>query len=441
MRWNAGWRGLVRVVVVALTVAALPGGAAESPPPPAAGWEAPVLVSATQAARETSIALSPTDPDIMAVCDPSGVPNAQNNQSYFHRSIDGGATWKFMDVEGGQTDSRNYAFEGGDCDVIFDAAGTMYSADTWLGSLSIGASRDGGETWDGTAIAATTPVVDRPWLVGGPPGTVYVSYQDLQCCLVSVINFTKSTDYGKTFSPAVPVATATHEGAFTWEGNLVAAPDGQDLYLIYTRRQRPAVGSLDSMGPETVWLASSHDGGMTWSSTKIAAMPNPASYLYPSLSMDAGGNLHAVFSSRRDADRPIWYTFSSDQGQTWREPEPLTTGGVGYGPWIAAGASGEAAVVWLGSPDPQATESTDSDWYFYWARVTGSDTGEPLVASGTTTTAPMFTGRQTMPEFEMVRLDDQGRMHIGMSVYRRDDNGRARWAIYYQRETAPPAVE
>ena len=440
MRLGIRSRSLVRWVVVAVVIAAIPGGAEIGTATATAGWNEPVLVHATQAHRETSIAMSPTDPNVMSVCDPSGVPNTAGNQSYFHRTADGGATWTPMDVEGGQTDARNYAFEGGDCDVAFDAGGTMYSADTWLGNLSVGHSTDGGKTWNGTPLAATTPVVDRPWLVGGKAGEVYVSYQDVQCCMFSAIWFTKSTDSGMTFQPAVPVATATHEGAFTWEGNLVVAPGGEDLYLIYTRRQGPAVGSLDAQGPETVWVAASHDSGLTWTSHKIASMPNPASYLYPSLAMDAGGNLHAVWASRREQDRPIWYAFSSDQGRTWREPQPLTTGATGYSPWIAAGENGEAAIVWLGSPSPNAIETTNHDWYFYWARVTGSETGTPTITSGTTTETPMFTGKQTIPEFEMVRLDADGLMHIGMSVFQKIGN-RTGWAIVYQREAPPLPVE
>lgn len=441
MKLSVRSRIVLVLAALALAVAALPGGAAVAPvPAPAAGWDAPVLVSTTQTGRETSIALNPANPSNMALCDPSGVPATATNQSYFHVTQDGGKTWKYTDVEGGQTDGRNYTFEGGDCDVIFDQGGTMYTADTWLGSLSVGHSADGGKTWDGTPIAATSPIVDRPWLVGGPAGTLYLSYQDLQCCLVSAIWFTKSTDSGKTFLPAVPVAAAGADGAFTWEGNLVAAPGGKDLYLIYTRRQGPAVGSLDAQGPETVWLASSHDGGLTWASTKIAAMPNPASYLYPSLAMDAGGNLHAVWASRRTGvDRPIWYTFSGDKGATWRAPQPVTTGDTGYAPWVQGGAAGEASIVWYGTPDPDTTDATNGSWYFYWAKVSGSQTGTPTITSGTTTTEPMFVGKSPIPEFNMVRLDAEGKMHLGMSAYKKTGT-KTGWAIWYQRESAIPSA-
>jgi hypothetical protein len=429
----------VVLAVVLLGTQIVRAPAATSPPLTAAlGWETPVLVSATQAHRETSLALSPTDPNVMSVCDPSGVPNTANNQSYFHRSLDGGRTWSFMRVETSQTDTRMYAFEGGDCDVAFDQGGTMYSADTWLGDLSVGHSTDGGTTWDGTALAVTSPIVDRPWLVGGPAGTIHVSYEDLQCCTPAAIWYTRSTDSGKTFLPAVPVADAGPDGAYTWEGNFVVSPDGKNLYLVYTRRQGAALGSLDDSGPETVWVAASTDSGLTWTSHLVASMPNPASYLYPSIAMDQGGILHVVFASRTDADRPIYYSFSKDGAQTWSTPIPLTTGTSGFSPWIAGGPAGQASVVWYGSPDPATDTTTTSNWYFFWAQVTGADTGTPTITSGMTTTTPIFRGIQgETPEFEMIRLDQDGAMHIGMSAYKKVGSG-THWAVYYQRACPPP---
>ena len=405
---------------------------AESGPPKGIGrWGDPVLVSTDQAHRETSLVINPKDPSMMFVCAPSGVPNVADNQSYFHISSDGGSSWDPLRVEGGADDPRNYAFEGGDCDVAYDEAGTMYAADTWLGNLSVGHSRDGGKTWQGTSIATTSPIVDRPWLVGTKEGTVHLAHQDVQCCMPSAIWYTRSDDYGMTFKPSVPVATAGQDGAFTWEGNLVVSPDEKDLYLVYTRRQ----GALDREGPETVWVASSHDGGQSWKSHLLAERDTSASFLYPSIALDKAGYLHVVFSSPTETDVPVWYAFSKTQAKKWTKPIPLSRGEAGYSPWIAAADKGDAAVAWYGSTDPSAPASASSDWYFYWAKVRDAHDGSPVISTGKTTKQPIFTGKAVVPEFEMVRLDDEGRMHIGMSAYRVDAPGqRPNWAIYYQRE-------
>lgn len=404
---------------------------------PAAGWQAPVLVSADFAHRETSLAINPTNEKVMLACAPSGVPSTSYNQSYFHRSMNGGRTWEPLRVENDdEPDARKYTFEGGDCDVAFDEGGTMYSADTWLGNLSVGHSTDNGGSWQGTPVAATGMVVDRPWLVGGPEGTIHVSYQDLQCCMPSAIWYTKSTDYGMTFQPTSVVAGAGAEGAFTWQGNLVVSEDGADLYLAYTRRAGAALlGGLDEQGPEKLFVAASHDAGATWTSNLVTAMPNPMSYLYPSLSLDRTGKLHVVFSSMTAKDRPIWYSSSTDEAQTWTKPVPLTRGDAGYSPWIVTDPKGNAAVTWYGSPDPKTTDATESDWYFYWARIPAGKFDAKRVATGTTTREPIFSGVSPIPEFENLRLDSKGRMHVGASAYKSDENGaNPRWAIYYQRQ-------
>ncbi len=393
------------------------------------GWDPPVLVSASLASRETSLALNPADEKLMLICGPSGAPSTDNGQSYFHRSTNGGRKWATVNVETAQTDPRKYAFEGGDCDVAFDEGGTMYSADTWLGNLSVGHSTDKGKTWDGTPIAVSAPIVDRPWLVGGPKGTVYLTYQDLQCCSPSAIWFTKSTDYGKTFSPVVPVATAGPAGVFTWQGNFVVSKSGQDLYLVHSRRETPGLTSVDGTGGEIVTVVASHDGGTTWTPHDVATLTDRTASIYPSIGMDAAGYLHVVYSAPRDGDLPVWYSISKDEGATWSRARPLKSGATGVAPWVVGGKAGEAAVVWLGSTDPNALGSDEAPWYFYWARVTRGGT---RFATGRTTTRPMYVGAQPVPEFEMVRLDQAGRMHIGMCVFNEDADW---WVFYYQRES------
>lgn len=426
----------VAAASLGLVGSSLGGPAAPKGPRPAAGWNAPVLVSADQAHRETSLAINPQREKVMLACAPSGVPNTENNQSYFHVSRNGGRTWEAVRVENDdEDDPRTYTFEGGDCDVAFDEGGTAYVADTWLGNLSVGHSRNDGRTWQGTPVAATGMVVDRPWLVGGPEGTIHVSYQDLQCCMPSAIWYTRSTDYGMTFQPTSMVAAASESGAFTWQGNLVVSPDGNDLYLAYTRRAGAALGSLDNQGPEKLYVAASHDGGATWTSNLVVSTPNPMSYLYPSLAMDGKGKLHVVYSSKTDKDRPIWYGTSEDEAKTWTKPVPLTRGTAGYSPWIAVDDQGAAAVVWYGSPDPATSETTEGDWYFYWARIPAGKLDAGSIRTGTTTKDPLFTGVSPIPEFENVRLDSAGRIHIGASAYRAGANGaRPAWAIYYQRQ-------
>ena len=408
--------------LVAVALLGQPGGAAA---PRRLQWDQPVLVSSQgRAAREMSLVLHPRDERQMLACAPSGVLTKQSPQSHFYRTANGGRPWAYTDVETG--DLRERAYEGGDCDVAYDAAGTLYAADTWVGNLSVGASRDGGKSWTGTPLAGTAPIVDRPWLAGGQAGTVYVTYQALQGQLPTLMWFTKSTDYGKTFSPAVPITTANADGTYTWEGNVVAAPNGRDLYLIHTRRVTladPVAGLNDK-----IQLAYSRDGGTTWATTTIADLPErptPAT-LYPIVAMDGGGHLHATLSAPRTpkGDTPVYYTTSRDKGSTWSKPLVVNAGRHAWAPWVAGGRrAGEAALAWLDTPDDPG--GGEARWFFGYATLAGGR----VTAAGTTTEHPMWTGAQTYPEFEAVRFGRDGRLHLGMAVFR-----EGAWALYYQRQ-------
>lgn len=107
----------------------------------------------------------------------------------------------------------------------------------------------------------------------------------------------------------------------------------------------------------------------------------------------------------------------------------------GFSPWGAASGKGDASVVWYGSPSTDA-EAEAAPWYFYWAKVRDGHLKTRRITSGTTTAKPIFEGLQQVPEFEMIRLDNKGRMHIGVSAYFTPMLGaRPTWAIYYQRQS------
>src|SRR5439155_21348744 len=135
---------------------------------------------------------------------------------------------------------------------------TPYAADTWLGEMSMGASRDGGKTWTGTSVSGP-PIADRPWLVGGAEGVVHLAYQDVQFGMPTAIWYVRSSDYGQSFSTPVLVARPAPDRVFSWEGNLVASSDGKDLYLVYNARSTALLFQQEPT--EDVTLAASHGGG------------------------------------------------------------------------------------------------------------------------------------------------------------------------------------
>ncbi|HVF04709.1 MAG TPA: sialidase family protein [Frankiaceae bacterium] len=423
-------RPVAVMTAAAATAAALlaaPTGAQPAAAPGQLRWDDPVLVTADRGSREMSLVIDPADERRMFACGPSSLRNTIG-QSHYFQTGDAGRTWSYVDVETDPDDTRGVPADGGDCDVAYDDAGTMYVADTWVGNVSVGASRDGGRTWRGTALGVTGAIIDRPWIVApGEPGVVYLTWHGLQTHMPSLMWFAKSTDYGATFSRPVVVTTANETGGFTWHGNFVASPDGQHIYTISTRRLSQAQGFVK---PDENQLNVSHDGGATWARSTISVLPHSTApdTLYPVIAMDGGGHLHAAWTAARTeaGDVPLWYTTSTDRGATWSTPIAVAEGPgwTGWAPWLAGGPkAGQAGAGWLASDS--TTPREHGSW---WAAYATFDSGR-LTAVGRTTADPLYTGTQTIPEFEAARIDRHGRLHLGIAVFGADGT----WSLYHQR--------
>ncbi len=411
---------------------------AEAPVPAAirddGAWPFPVFGQPTviqeSTGREMSLAIDPNDPDRLLACSPTGTLVVGFGYSDVWLSLDAGQSWELLNPEP-DTDTRSVMREGGDCDVAIGPDGTLWLVDSWLGGLSMGRSADG-KSWTGTSLAAPVPVADRPWIQVDGAGVVHMTYQDVQFSMPSVIWYTSTTD-GVLFSPPVVVAAASPDGAFTWTGDFSVSDDGVELASVYTRRSS-VIGV--GMQAEQVWVATSTDGGASWSNTLISQREGPASFLYPSLDRDAAGGLHVVFSEDLGRTQPTFYTTSTDGGASWSEPFALVDDVVSGAPWVAAQEPGHAVVLFSGSRGGASTTG-EADWYFYWARVNAT---EALVA--TTTAVPLFSGPQPIfPEFNMIAVDSLGRAHIVAVAPAEHESGEfLMWRPYHQLQVAGPTL-
>ncbi len=401
----------------------------------------PVNITLEHGFLEASLAISPVDDTQMLVCTPSGLGSGLPSTSvghpgsHFYHSRNGGTTWVPLNVET-NLDARRATAEGGDCDVAFDAAGTLYVADLWGGSIAFAASRDGGSTWThGTPLAGLPPPADRPWLAGGSPGQIHLTYQDIQLYMPGVIWHTRSDDFGESWSDPQPITTAAASGAFTWNGNLVVAADSLELYTVYTRRAAP-LGEVPGRGGQEVWITTSTDGGQQWQEHLVSQRPGAASFLYPGIARDMGGGLHIVFAQNHGPGRPIFHAFSGDGGKTWSEPAIMVAGVRAFAPWVAAGLPGQAVVMFMAFSPPGATARDDSAWFLHWARVTGAQEA-PTYEAGTTTRQPMHVGSGEEAEYNQIDLDSAGMARLGAAVPY-DATGAGRWRVVYMEQALGP---
>src|SRR6266853_4589906 len=113
-------------------------------------------------------------------------------------------------------------------------------------------SSDNGKTWSSPQQIANpgSEQIDVQLRVDPIDGkTVYASWLQNN---KSVIEVAKSTDFGQTWTTVI--ANSTNAGT----DKDILAVRGNDVYVAYDHAQ-------------TVWCSSSHDGGLTWSSSKVNA--------------------------------------------------------------------------------------------------------------------------------------------------------------------------
>jgi len=184
-----------------------------------------------------------------------------NNDMFFRKSFDGGATWtsrvRVPDSIGGVIGAY----------VVVDIAGRIFVA--WAnyntGNIMIDSSADGGATW-GTDIR-----------VNDVPGT---------------INDPLPTNWNMSM-PAI------------------AVDKSDNLHVIWTDYRNP-----NSFGD--IYVSRSGNHGATWdAAVKVSDYNGPAAQRMADITVDSNAVLHAVWYDHRNGGYDVYYSSSSDGGQTW----------------------------------------------------------------------------------------------------------------------------
>jgi hypothetical protein len=175
-------------------------------------------------------------------------------------------------------------------------------------------SSDGGATW-GPQVplcvcrgsgAQYDPVIEA---VPGHTGWVYAGFLNADRAGGFSTVFTKSTDFGQTWTDPVHVYGKV---AWTDKDEVTTDASGQDVYFSWNG---PTGGDL--------WVGQSHDGGQTWAQTKVVDSKRYF-YAYDARVLPDGT---VVFSESSEtytgpgqtAEGEVWHhaIISRDQGVTW----------------------------------------------------------------------------------------------------------------------------
>lgn len=279
----------------------------------------------------------PNEPSIFI--NPKNTQNlvAGANISFCYRSFDGGLTWDKQSL------TSSYGVWGDPC-ILADTAGNFYffhlsnpPSGNWIDRIVCQKSTDGGITWnDGSYMGLNgTKAQDKEWAVFDPGSqTIYVTwtqfdeYGTSNSNDSSVIMFSKSTDFGATWSPALRInklAGDCIDSDNTAEGAVPAVgPDGE-VYVCWSNR-------------DTLFFDRSTDGGNTWMNDDVVVSNQPGGWDYPIPGIyrsnglpvtkcdlsggDYHGTIYINWTDQRNGldNTDVFIAKSTDGGFTWSDP-------------------------------------------------------------------------------------------------------------------------
>jgi BNR repeat-like domain len=233
-----------------------------------------------------------------------------------------------------------------------------------LTSLTCFSDTDG-DSWTPSEGGGIGSGIDHQTLGGGPfapasvgpigayADAVYYCSQDVGAAFCSL-----SRDGGLTFTPAVPIYTATACGGL--HGHVKVAPDG----TVYVPNK--ACGGT-ALGHTVQAVVVATDNGLTWS---VRPVPTSSTGISdPSVGIGANGT---VYFGYQNGDGHAHVAVSRDRGQTWSNDQDV---GASFSiqnsvfPAVVAGDDNRAAFAFLGTPTAGDFQSSTfaGIWHLYIA--------------------------------------------------------------------------
>ncbi|MCB9290192.1 MAG: glycosyl hydrolase [Lewinellaceae bacterium] len=296
-----------------------------------------VLISAENAPNEPAICINPKNTQEM-------VAGANLNNVYY--SHDGGVSWTKTPV------SCPWGIWG-DPVIGVDTSGAFYylhlsnpPSGNWIDRIIAQKSTDGGVTWSAGSYMGLNgaKAQDKHWIaVDRQTNALYVTwtqfdnYGSTSPADSSVILFSRSTDAGETWSPALRISQLAGDcidDDNTTEGAVPCIGPNGEIYTAWSNRDK-------------LWFDRSTDKGENWLAEDIFVADQPGGWAYdiagiyranglPVTACDLSGGPHhgAIYVNWSDqrngaGDTDIWLAKSNDGGNTWSEPRRVNDDGPG----------------------------------------------------------------------------------------------------------------
>jgi hypothetical protein len=386
----------------------------------------------------------------------SGPWGTTTQNSFIHRSTDGGLEFHLDSPNGLRPDPGP---GGGDTDIVSDDQGYDYFVDLEaLTNLGTSVSNDNGDNWRKNPVAVQNTAVDRQWFAvdngttaSAADNTIFLAFHETE-----VGTFIYSSP-GST-GPTDPV------GGLVWQNAASNAPlplasDATCAQLRFDPVNRNLYYACNEGNHVRVTIGHVAPGQRTGIAFHNVTLPDSPGgggpgHLFPALAVDKSGIVYAAWIDTNDNN--VYYSSSSDQGQTWTSPVQVNSAPARTNEflWAQGGSAGTVALSWLGTdtagqPDSFPNWATDPvgatavKWYGYVGVITNANTTSATIAQQRFTEKPMHYGQicnqgigctvssgdRQMADYFGFNLDKSGAIRIVYNDTTNPHNGAAEYEV------------
>jgi hypothetical protein len=300
---------------------------------------------------------------------------------YFTNSPDSGGTFSpNKKVNDGIRNAWRYLSS-----TAVDSNGIVYIvwADDRMGDWDIyfANSTDGGYTFSENKRVNDDATSESQWdpqIAVDSKGNIYFVWEDWRNVTAPDIYFTKSTDGGNTFSTNKRINDDVGaEGQMTPS---IAIDDSDNIYIVWED-----VRNFDW----DIYFVNSTNGGDSFSPNKRVNDDLFSLFcLSPSIAAYGNGNVYVAWHDDRNGYNDIYFSFSTDGGNTFSMDKNASDDGSGsdqWGPSVAVDDFGGLFIAWTdyreGEYDIYMTNSTDGGITFSPNKKVNDDVGSAVQES------------------------------------------------------------